>query len=167
MAILPILTYPDPRLKKIATPIVVVDDEIRTFAKNIAETMYASKGIGLAATQVNVHQQLIVIDVSPNQEQLQTFINPRIIARQGKIEFEEGCLSVPETLVKVVRASEITVEALDLDGKKISKSVEGLEAVCLQHEIDHLKGIVFVDYLSRLKRERIGKKLVKMQKSGL
>ncbi len=167
MAILPILTYPDPRLKKIATPIVVVNDEIRTFAKNIAETMYASKGIGLAATQVNVHQQLIVIDVSPNQEQLQTFINPQIIARKGEIEFEEGCLSVPETLVKVVRSAEITVEALNLEGKKILRSAEGLEAVCLQHEIDHLKGIVFVDYLSRLKRERVGKKLLKMQKSSL
>ncbi len=162
MSKLSILRYPDPRLKRVATKITSIDLEIKKLAMDMAETMYYSGGIGLAATQVNVHKQLIVVDTSPEKSSLYTLINPIIIESQGCIEFEEGCLSVPDTVAKVSRAAHIKLEALNLEGRKIHLEADDLFAVCIQHEIDHLKGIVFVDYLSRLKRDRITKKIVKL-----
>ncbi len=161
MAILNILHYPDPRLHKVAKPVDQVDDEIRTLAANMAETMYAAPGIGLAATQVDVHRRLIVVDVSENKDDLRVFINPEIVTAEGAREGEEGCLSVPGVYDKVERAESITVKALGLDGKPFKLDAEGLLAVCIQHEIDHLNGVVFVDHLSRLKQNRIRLKLKK------
>ncbi len=161
MAILNILHYPDPRLHKVAKPIDQVDDEIRALAANMAETMYAAPGIGLAATQVDVHRRLIVVDVSENKDDLRVFINPEVVTACGEREGEEGCLSVPGVYDKVTRAESVTVKALGLDGKPFKLAAEGLLAVCIQHEIDHLNGIVFVDHLSRLKQNRIRTKLKK------
>lgn len=166
MAQLPILHYPDPRLETVAQPILVVDDEVRRLAADMAETMYAAPGIGLAATQVDVHRQLIVIDVSESRDQLLTFINPKIVAASEDIaSYEEGCLSVPGIFDEVERPARVTVEALGLDGKPFTLQADGLLAVCVQHEMDHLKGIVFVEYLSRLKRTRILSKLRKQQRA--
>lgn len=164
MALLPILRYPDPRLKKIAAPIAKVDDGIRTLARNMAETMYEAPGIGLAATQVDVHKQLVVIDISESKDQLLVLINPRILSRNGQQEGEEGCLSVPGIYDKVERAERVTVQFLDLDGKEQTLEAEGLLAVCIQHELDHLNGKVFVDYLSQLKQTRIKNKLLKQSR---
>ncbi len=161
MATLTILNYPDPRLHQVAKPILAVNDDIRQLIKDMAETMYAAPGVGLAATQVDQHIQLIVIDTSKEQNDLQVFINPKIVAKSGLTDYEEGCLSVPGVYETVTRAETVTVEALDKDGKKFKLQAEGLLAVCIQHEMDHLLGKVFVEYLSPLKRNRIKKRLAK------
>lgn len=161
MALLNILNYPDPRLHTVAKPIAEVTDEIRQLIQDMAETMYAAPGIGLAATQVDRHIQLIVMDLSKEQNALRVFINPKIIAKEGEQVYEEGCLSVPGVYEEVTRAEKVTVEALDAQGKKFRLDADGLLAVCIQHEIDHLRGKVFVEYLSPLKRNRIKTKMVK------
>lgn len=161
MALLNILNYPDPRLHTVAKPVAEVNDEIRLLIKDMAETMYAAPGIGLAATQVDRHIQLIVMDLSKEQDALRVFINPKIIAKEGEQVYEEGCLSVPGVYEEVMRAERVTVEALDEHGKKFRLDAEGLLAVCIQHEMDHLLGKVFVEYLSPLKRNRIKTKMVK------
>ena len=164
MAKLEILHYPDPRLRTVAKPVTEVDDRIRQLTRDMLETMYAAPGIGLAATQVNVHERIIVMDLSENKEEPRIFINPEIIAADGHEVMEEGCLSVPGIYEKVERAEHIKVRALGADGKPFELEADGLLAVCIQHEIDHLDGKVFVDYLSPLKQQRIGKKLQKQQK---
>ncbi len=161
MARLDILHYPDARLHTVAKPVAVVDARIRKLVDDMAETMYAAPGIGLAATQVNVHERVVVIDISDTHDELRVFINPEIVAQSGTEESEEGCLSVPGVFDKVTRAERVTVRALDRDGKPFELSADGLLAVCIQHELDHLKGKVFVDYLSSLKRNRIKAKLAK------
>jgi peptide deformylase len=161
MALLPILRYPDPRLHTMAAKVAVVDDAIRTLAADMAETMYEAPGIGLAATQVNQHVQVIVIDVSEDKSQLMTFINPELLERSGECEGEEGCLSVPGIYETVKRSERVRVRALGLDGKSFELEAEGLLAVCIQHEMDHLQGKVFVEYLSRLKQTRIRSRLEK------
>ncbi len=163
MALLRILQYPDPRLHTVATPVRGVNDTIRRIINDMSETMYAAPGVGLAATQVDVHQRLIIIDISPTHDQLRVFINPEIIASSGTSDCEEGCLSVPGIFEKVSRAERITVRALDAHGKLFDLEADGLLAVCIQHEMDHLEGKVFVEYLSRLKRQRILAKLKKQQ----
>jgi peptide deformylase len=164
MALLPILRYPDPRLKKVAAPIFQIDESVRRLAMDMAETMYEAPGIGLAATQVNVHKQLVVIDISEGKDSLLVLINARILAQEGLQEGEEGCLSVPGIYDRVERAERVTVQYLDLDGKEQTLTAEGLLAVCIQHELDHLKGKVFVEYLSQLKQTRIKTKLAKQAK---
>ena len=164
MALLPILQYPDPRLYTVAAPITAVNDEIRRLIKNMADTMYAAPGVGLAATQVDDHRRVIVIDISEMHDQLRVFINPEILAKSGTATCEEGCLSVPGIFEKVARAERITMRALDARGHKFTLDAEGLLAVCIQHEMDHLEGKVFVDYLSRLKQQRILAKLKKQQR---
>ena len=162
MALLPILRYPDPRLHKVAQPVSAVDARIRTLIDDMFETMYDAKGIGLAATQVDVHKRVLVTDVSREQTSPLAFVNPEIIERDGKVEAEEGCLSVPgiyDTLA--TRSERIRVRALDRDGKPFELEADGLLAICIQHEMDHLEGKLFVDYLSDLKRTRIRKKLEK------
>ena len=161
MAILPILRYPDSRLYKVAAKVSRVDSEIRKLIKDMAQTMYAAPGIGLAATQVDVHKRVIVIDISEARDQLQVFINPEILEASGEADCEEGCLSVPGIYEKVRRAERVKVRALDAEGRRFGLEAEGLLAVCIQHEKDHLEGKVFVDYLSRLKRQRIIAKLNK------
>ena len=161
MALLPILRYPDPRLHKKASVIKEVDEVVRRLAADMAETMYAAPGIGLAATQVDQHVRLIVIDTSEDKSQLLTLINPELLEISGECEGEEGCLSVPGIYETVVRASHVRIRALGLDGKPFEMKADDLLAVCIQHEMDHLEGKVFVEYLSRLKRERIKTKLVK------
>lgn len=161
MALLPILQYPDPRLHKKARPVEVVDDAIRTLAADMAETMYAAPGIGLAATQVNVHRRVVVIDVTEDGSELLTFINPEIIERAGEQVCEEGCLSVPGVYERVMRSEWVRVKALDVNGEPFELEAEGLLAVCIQHELDHLDGKVFVEYLSQLKLNRIKSKLIK------
>ncbi|MGH8621509.1 MAG: peptide deformylase [Burkholderiales bacterium] len=155
MALLPILLYPDPRLRKRATKVEAVTERIRQLIKDMADTMYAAPGVGLAATQVDVPVRLIVIDVSETRDQLRVFINPELLAASGKAEFEEGCLSVPGVYEKVRRAGSVTVRALDGAGEPFVLEAEGLLAVCVQHEMDHLEGKVFVEKLSRLKQSRI------------
>lgn len=161
MSKLAILRYPDPRLYTRAKPVQVFDQDLRQLVKDMAETMYSAPGIGLAATQVNVHQRLLIIDLSEAHDSLQAFINPEIIQRDGQQQLEEGCLSVPGIYDFVQRAAQIRVRAQDLDGQWFEQQADGLLAVCIQHEIDHLDGKVFVDYLSRLKRDRIKTKLNK------
>ncbi|MGQ5521792.1 peptide deformylase [Chitinimonas sp. PSY-7] len=161
MAILNILHYPDERLHKVARPVEIVDDEIRRLVEDMAETMYDAPGIGLAATQVNVHLRVIVIDTSEERNGLCAFINPRIISANGQVLSEEGCLSVPGIYESVDRAEHIVVEALDQDGQPFQIEATGLLANCIQHEIDHLDGKVFVEKLSRLKQSRILNKLKK------
>jgi peptide deformylase len=161
MARLDILHYPDARLHTVAKPVAAVDERIRQLVDDMAETMYAAPGIGLAATQVDVHERVIVIDISETHDSLRVFINPEIVAQSGRAEGEEGCLSVPGIFDKVERAEQVTVRALDRDGKSFELKAEGLLAVCVQHEMDHLMGKVFVDYLSNLKRNRIKAKLLK------
>lgn len=167
MALLPILHYPDPRLHKVAVPVKRVDDKIRKLIKDMADTMYAAPGIGLAATQVDVHQRIIVIDISETRDQLQVLINPEIISAEGEAECEEGCLSVPGIFEKVTRAAKVTVSAQDEQGSQRQLEAEGLLAVCIQHEMDHLIGRVFVEKLSRLKQQRITAKLVKQQRQAM
>lgn len=164
MALLPILRYPDPRLNRVAAPVDKVDDGIRRLARDMAETMYEAPGIGLAATQVNVHKQLIVVDVSEAKNELLVLVNPAIETADGCRLGEEGCLSVPGIYDKVERAERVTVRYLDLDGVERTIAAEGLLAVCLQHEIDHLRGKVFVQHLSALKQNRIKAKLAKQAK---
>lgn len=161
MALLPILRYPDPRLHTVATPVTEFDDALRNLVRDMAETMYEAPGVGLAATQVNVHKRLVVIDVSEEKSALRAFVNPEIIARSGEQMCEEGCLSVPGIYERVSRAERVTVRALDEHGKPFELDAEGLLAVCIQHEIDHLDGKVFVEYLSSFKLNRIKTKLAK------
>ena len=164
MARLPILEYPDPRLRIRADPVTKVDDDIRALVASLFETMYAAPGIGLAATQVNVHKRVLVCDVSAEGKEPYCLINPEIVSAEGKTNAEEGCLSVPEFYDFVDRAAKIKVRALDRDGKPFELEAEGLLAVCIQHEMDHLEGKLFVDYLSELKRERLKKKASKKAK---
>jgi len=164
MALLPILEYPDPRLKKVAAPVAAVTPEIRKLVRDMAETMYAAPGVGLAATQVDVHKRIIVIDVSEDKDELRVFINPELLAAEGEAECEEGCLSVPGYYDKVTRAARIRVRALDQTGEPFELGADGLLAVCVQHEMDHLVGKVFVEYLSPLKRARLATKLRKKQR---
>jgi peptide deformylase len=167
MAILPILSYPDPRLYTVAKPVAQVDAGIRRLIDDMAQTMYAAPGIGLAATQVDVHQQIIVMDISEDKRGLQVFINPRIVSTCGTQDYEEGCLSVPGIYETVTRAEKVTVEALDRNGNPFALEAEGLLAVCIQHEMDHLLGKVFVEYLSPLKQMRIKNKLLKRQRQAI
>lgn len=164
MALIEILHFPDPRLRKKAIPVDKVDDQIRQTVNDMFETMYAAPGIGLAATQVNIQQQIIVIDVSEEKTEPVCLINPKIIAKDGEEEMQEGCLSVPGIFENVRRAENITVQALDQQGVEFTQDAEGLLAVCIQHEMDHLDGKLFVDYLSPLKMQRIKKKMLKMKK---
>jgi peptide deformylase len=165
MALLPILSYPDPRLHTVAMPVAVVDDRIRTLAADMLETMYDAKGVGLAATQVNVHERVLVMDVSETRDQPQVLINPSLIwASETRLKNEEGCLSVPGVFDGVERPAEVKVEALNLQGETFTLEADGLMAVCVQHEMDHLMGKVFVEYLSTLKRMRIKSKLLKAQR---
>lgn len=167
MSLLKILHYPDPRLHTVAKPVAVVDDEIRQLAANMAETMYSAPGIGLAATQVDRHVRMIVVDVSEEKNRLMTFINPRIVMKEGEAVHEEGCLSVPGIYDKVTRAEHIRVQALNLKGESFEMDAAGLLGVCIQHEIDHLNGKVFVEYLSRLKQTRIRHKLLKQAREAM
>ncbi|BCK86254.1 peptide deformylase 1 [Sideroxyarcus emersonii] len=164
MAILPIIQYPDERLHKIAKKVEQVDDSIRKLVQDMAETMYAAPGIGLAATQVDKHIRLIVIDTSETRDDLKVFINPELLDNTGEKENEEGCLSVPGIYEKVRRAEFVTVRALDEHGKTFTLKAEGLLAVCIQHEMDHLQGRVFVEHLSHLKQTRIRAKLKKQRR---
>ena len=161
MAILNILEFPDPRLRKKAVPVVDVDDDLRKLMDDMFETMYAAPGIGLAATQVDVHKRLLVSDISQEKDDPHVMINPEILERDGVAVTEEGCLSVPGYFEEVERAEHVRVRYLDRDGRQVEKAAEGLLAVCIQHEIDHLNGKLFVDYLSEAKRQRIRKKLMK------
>ena len=162
MAKLTILEFPDPRLRTRAAPVAVVDDAIRTLIDDMLETMYAAPGVGLAATQVNVHKRVLVADVTQEQNHPLALVNPEIIEREGTTEAEEGCLSVPGIFDKLSnRSARIVVRALGRDGKPFELEADGLLAICIQHEMDHLEGKLFVDYLSELKRTRIRKKLEK------
>lgn len=164
MAKLNILEFPDPRLKKVASPVETFDDALRKLIDDMTQTMYMAHGIGLAATQVNVHKRLLVLDVSEDQSQPRVYVNPEILSRSGEQIHEEGCLSVPGIYASVKRAENITVKAQDGSGNFFEEQVEGLHAVCIQHEMDHLKGRLFVDYLSPLKRNMVKKKLEKQRK---
>ena len=166
MSRLHILRYPDARLHKIAAPVADVNENIRTLVADMAETMYAAPGVGLAATQVNVHKQVIVIDASDTRDQLLTLINPEIVAAIGVADCEEGCLSVPGIYEKIERAEHIVVRARGLDGELFKLEADGLLSVCIQHEMDHLIGKVFVEYLSRLKQTRIRAKMQKQQRQS-
>lgn len=161
MAVLTVLTFPDERLRTVAKPVATVDATIQTLIADMFETMKEERGIGLAATQVDVHKQVIVMDVSEAQDEPRVFINPKIIAKEGVMINEEGCLSVPGNYAKVERAERIKVEALNEKGDTFILEADGLLAICIQHEMDHLAGKLFVDYLSPLKRQRIMKKLEK------
>ena len=166
MALLEILHFPDPRLRNLARPVTEVDDAVRQLVDDMFETMYAAPGIGLAATQVNVAKRIVVIDISEDKTQPLCLINPEIIEKHGVEEMEEGCLSVPGVYDVVQRAERIRIRALDRDGQVFETETDGLLAVCIQHEIDHLDGKLFVDYLSQLKRTRIRKKLEKEQRQS-
>ena len=161
MSILNILRYPDARLHKVAAPITVFDAGLKKLATDLAETMYAAPGVGLAASQVDVHKQLIVVDVSERRDSLVTLVNPEIIDRYGESDIEEGCLSLPGIYDTVQRAERVKVRAWDADGKVFTLEAQGLLAVCIQHEMDHLKGKVFVEYLSPLKQTRVRARLAK------
>ena len=161
MAILDVLKFPDDRLRTVAKPVETVDEQIKQLVKDMFDTMKAENGIGLAATQVNVHKRVVVMDISEDQNSPHVFINPEITHKDGKTVSEEGCLSVPNNYAKIERAEHIIVNALDADGKEFTLEAEGLLAICIQHELDHLKGKLFVDYLSPLKRQRIRNKLEK------
>lgn len=165
MALLSILRYPDPRLHKVAKPVTAFDARLKELIADMAETMYAAPGIGLAASQVDVHQQLLILDISETGKELQVFINPEILwASEEKKIYDEGCLSVPGIYDGVERPARIKARAVDADGKSFEVEAEGLLAVCLQHEMDHLKGKVFVEYLSPLKRNRIKTKMLKEER---
>jgi len=167
MAILQILHHPDPRLRKKSKKIARVNDEITTLIDDMLETMYAAPGVGLAAPQINRQVRLIVVDVSKEKDQPMSFINPEIVKKEGKHKGEEGCLSVPGFYEEVERSEKIEVKALDRNGKEFSIEAEGLLSVCIQHEIDHLNGKLFVDYLSRLKQNRIMKKIQKQERLNI
>jgi len=162
--VLDILEYPDPRLRKVAAPVAAVTADIRKLVRDMAETMYAAPGVGLAATQVDVHKRIIVIDISDTHEALKVLINPEIVSADGESDCEEGCLSLPGYYDKVRRAARITVRAFNERGEPFELSVDGMLSVCIQHEMDHLVGKVFVDYLSPLKRARIAAKMRKKQR---
>lgn len=165
MSLLNILRYPDPRLHKVAKPVTVFDARLKQLVADMAETMYDAPGVGLAATQIDVHEQIVVIDISETQNALQVFINPQIVwSSDEKRVYDEGCLSVPGIYDGVERPAQVRVQALDIDGQPFEIAADELLAVCIQHEIDHLKGKVFVEYLSPLKRNRIKNKLVKEEK---
>jgi len=164
MALLHILEYPDPRLKKVASPVTAFTPELRKLVRDMAETMYAAPGVGLAATQVDVHKRLLLIDISEARDDLKVFVNPEILSAEGEAEQEEGCLSVPGYYDKVKRAARITVRAQNDRGEPFELAAEGMLAVCIQHEMDHLLGKVFVEYLSPLKRARLATRLRKKQK---
>lgn len=164
MALLKILEFPDPRLRTKAKPVAAVNEEIKTLVNDMFETMYAAPGIGLAATQVDVHQQVIVMDLSEEKNEPLVFINPEIVAKNEIDVMQEGCLSVPEIFADVKRAHHLTVRALDVNGEAFELEARDLLAVCIQHEMDHLEGKLFVDYLSPLKREMVKKKLLKRKK---
>ena len=165
MARLSILRYPDPRLLKPSKPVSQFDPDLKELVQNMAQTMYDAPGIGLAAPQVNIHRRIVVIDISEERNALQVFINPEIIySSEEKTRFEEGCLSLPGIYDEIERPSKVRVRAQDMEGKDFEIEAEGLLAVCIQHEIDHLKGHVFVDYLSPMKRNRIKKKLLKEER---
>ncbi|MCC7484092.1 MAG: peptide deformylase [Burkholderiales bacterium] len=166
MALLPILRYPDPRLRKVAAKVARVDEGIRKLINDMAETMYMAPGVGLAATQVDVHKRVIVIDVSDTRDALNVLINPAIVESSGIADCEEGCLSLPGIYERVRRAQRVKVRALDRDGGERTVDAEGLLAVCIQHEMDHLEGRVFVEYLSRLKQSRIVAKLKKQDRKA-
>ncbi|MDH4254171.1 MAG: peptide deformylase [Gammaproteobacteria bacterium] len=161
MAMLNILEFPDPRLRTRAVPVETVDDELRRLIDSMFETMYAAPGIGLAATQVDVHRRFLVADVSTDKSDPQVLINPEIVASEGEMINEEGCLSVPGIYAEVRRAEKIRVRYLDRDGNEVERDMDGLLAVCVQHEMDHLEGRLFVDYLSEAKRQKIRKRLQK------
>lgn len=161
-----ILHYPDPRLRRKARPVATVDESIQKLADDMLETMYRASGIGLAATQVNVAKRIIVMDISEERNAPLVLINPEIVARQGEAESEEGCLSVPEILEPIARASEITVRYRDRSGREDEIQAQELLAACIQHELDHLEGKLFIDYLSNLKRQRIRKKMEKQQRAS-
>ena len=167
MSLLKILHYPDPRLHTVAKPVSEFGAELRQLAADMAETMYAAPGIGLAATQVDRHIRLIVVDISERKDALLTLVNPRILMKEGEAVHEEGCLSVPGIYDKVTRAEHIRVQARDLAGETFEMDADGLLAVCIQHEIDHLDGKVFVEYLSRLKQTRIRQKLLKQAREAM
>jgi len=164
MALLPILHYPDPRLHTRATAVAVVDERIRQLVDDMAETMRAAEGVGLAATQVDVHLRIIVLDVSEDHQQLQVFINPRLLSSEGEAENEEGCLSVPGIYDRVTRARRIKVEAMNREGKLFALEAEGLLGTCIQHEMDHLNGKILIDYLSVLKKNVVLRRLTKLKK---
>jgi peptide deformylase len=164
MARLNILEFPDPRLKTVAEEVKNFDSGLKKLIEDMTETMYSANGIGLAATQVNVHERLLVLDISEDQDQPRVYINPEILSRSGEQNHEEGCLSVPGIYASVKRAENVTVRAQDLDGETFEEQLEGLHAVCVQHEMDHLVGRLFVDYLSPLKRNMVRKKLEKQRK---
>ncbi len=166
MAILDILHFPDPRLRQCAREVEQVDDRLRQLVDDMFDTMYQAPGIGLAATQVNVHKRVVVIDISQDKDDPRVFINPEILVKEGVEEMDEGCLSVPGIYERVQRAERIRVRALDRNGQTFELETDGLLAVCIQHEIDHLDGKLFVDYLSQLKRQRIRKKLEKARRLG-
>lgn len=167
MALLKILQYPDERLHTVASRVSEVNDEIRSLVQDMAETMYAAPGLGLAATQVDVHQRVIVIDISDTHNQLHVLINPEITARSGESDCEEGCLSVPGVFGKVQRAERVTIKAWDRDGNSFVLDADGLLAVCIQHEMDHLVGKVFVEYWSRMKQSRIQTRLKKQLRKAM
>jgi len=164
MAQLRILEYPDPRLKKVASPVTAFTPELQKLVRDMAETMYAAPGVGLAATQVDVHKRLIIIDISEDRSDLKVFVNPELLAAEGVAQHEEGCLSVPGYYDKVARAERITVRAQNERGEYFELAADGVLAVCIQHEMDHLLGKVFVEYLSPLKRARLAARLRKKQK---
>ena len=166
MAKLDILRYPDKRLRQVALPVSDFNAEIKTLVKDMAETMYDAPGIGLAAIQVNVVKRIVVIDITEDKSDLQVFINPVIKSKTGSVTSDEGCLSVPEIYAAVERAENVLIEAQDVEGKTFTLEADELMAICIQHEIDHLDGKVFVDYLSRMKQERIRKKLLKEAKAA-
>jgi peptide deformylase len=161
MALLNILRYPDARLHKVAAPVTVFDESLKKLVRDMAETMYAAPGVGLAATQVDVHKQVIVIDVSERHDSLVVLVNPEIVEASGVSDIEEGCLSVPSVYDTVERAERVKVRAYDQNGNAFTLEAQGLLAVCIQHEMDHLKGKVFVEYLSQLKQQRVRAKLAK------
>lgn len=167
MALLPILTHPNERLHIVAKPVAEVDDRIRTLVADMIETMYAAKGIGLAATQVDVHERVVVIDLSEERNSPLALINPVITHKNGETTYEEGCLSVPGIYDEVTRAETVTVEYLDTDGKLQKLDADGLLAICIQHELDHLLGKLFVEYLSPLKQQRIKTKMKKRQRETM
>ena len=164
MAKLNILEFPDPRLTKVASAVENFDETLKKLVKDMTETMYSANGIGLAATQVNVHKRLLVLDISEDQDQPRVYINPQILKQSGEQTHEEGCLSVPGIYANVKRAEKVTIRAQDVNGITFEEDMEELHAVCIQHEMDHLVGRLFVDYLSALKRNMVRKKLEKQRK---
>ncbi|EJL6399006.1 peptide deformylase [Vibrio navarrensis] len=164
MSVLQVLTFPDDRLRTVAKPVEAVTPEIQKIVDDMIETMYDEEGIGLAATQVDIHQRIVVIDISENRDQPMVLINPEILEKRGEDGIEEGCLSVPGARALVPRAAEVTVKALDRDGNPFTLEADDLLAICIQHELDHLQGKLFVDYLSPLKRKRIQDKLAKIKR---